>query len=75
MIPSHYLLATVDGANNAIYVKGDFVGSSMSYGQGAGMLPTASAVVSDVIEIARNLLRGSSRADTARAGTPSSTRR
>ena len=60
MIPSHYLLATVEGANNAIYVKGDFVGSSMSYGQGAGMLPTASAVVSDIIEIARNLRRGSS---------------
>ena len=60
LIPSHYLLATVDGANNAIYVKGDFVGSSMSYGQGAGMLPTASAVVSDVIDISRNLLRGSS---------------
>jgi len=58
MIPSHYLLATVDGAYNAIYVKGDFVGSSLSYGQGAGMLPTASAVVSDVIEIARNLRRG-----------------
>jgi homoserine dehydrogenase len=60
MIPSHYLLSTVDGANNAIYVKGDFAGSSLSYGQGAGMLPTASAVVSDVIEIARNLRRGSS---------------
>jgi homoserine dehydrogenase len=59
MIPSQYLLATVDGANNAVYVKGDFVGSSMSYGQGAGMLPTASAVVSDVIEIARNLMRSS----------------
>ncbi len=58
MIPSHYLLATVDGAYNAVYVKGDFVGSSLSYGQGAGMLPTASAVVSDVIEIARNLRRG-----------------
>lgn len=59
MIPSHYLLATVDGAYNAVYVKGDFVGSSLSYGKGAGMLPTASAVVSDVIEISRNLLRGS----------------
>jgi len=58
MIPSHSPLATVDGAYNAIYVKGDFVGSSLSYGQGAGMLPTASAVVSDVIEIARNLRRG-----------------
>jgi homoserine dehydrogenase len=60
MIPSQYLLATVDGAYNAIYVKGDFVGSSLSYGQGAGMLPTASAVVSDVIEISRNLRRGCS---------------
>jgi homoserine dehydrogenase len=59
MIPAHYLLATVDGANNAVYVKGDFVGSSLSYGQGAGMLPTASAVVSDIIEIAHNLLNGS----------------
>jgi len=59
MIPSHYLLATVDGAYNAIYVKGDFVGSSLSYGKGAGMLPTASAVVSDVIEISRNILRNS----------------
>jgi homoserine dehydrogenase len=60
MIPSHYLLATVGGANNAIYVKGDFVGSSMFYGQGAGMLPTASAVVSDIIDIGRNLRDGKS---------------
>ena len=58
MIPSQSPLAMVDGAYNAIYVKGDFVGSSLSYGQGAGMLPTASAVVSDVIEIARNIRRG-----------------
>jgi homoserine dehydrogenase len=59
MIPSHYLLATVDGAYNAVYVKGDFIGSSMYYGKGAGMLPTASAVASDLIEISRNLLRES----------------
>lgn len=58
MIPEEYLLATVGGANNAIYVKGDFAGSSLYYGQGAGKLPTASAVVSDVIEIARNLRKG-----------------
>jgi homoserine dehydrogenase len=58
MIPSDHLLATVGGAYNAIFVKGDFVGSSMYYGQGAGKLPTASAVVSDVIEIARNLEKG-----------------
>ena len=60
MIPAGHLLATVGGANNAIYVKGDFVGSSLFYGQGAGMLPTASAVVSDVIEISRNLRGGGS---------------
>ncbi len=58
MIPEQYLLATVGGANNAIYVKGDFVGSSLYYGQGAGMLPTASAVASDIIEIARALVKG-----------------
>ncbi|MGA6993999.1 MAG: homoserine dehydrogenase [Candidatus Deferrimicrobiaceae bacterium] len=58
MIPSEHLLATVGGAYNAIYVKGDFVGSSLYYGQGAGKLPTASAVVSDIIEIARNLGKG-----------------
>ncbi|MBI5419137.1 MAG: homoserine dehydrogenase [Deltaproteobacteria bacterium] len=58
MIPAEHLLADVGGANNAIYVKGDFVGSSLFYGQGAGMMPTASAVASDVIEIARNLRRG-----------------
>ena len=58
MIPSDHLLATVGGSFNAIYVKGDFVGSSMYYGQGAGKLPTASAVASDVIEIARNIRKG-----------------
>ncbi|MGB3095891.1 MAG: homoserine dehydrogenase [Candidatus Deferrimicrobiaceae bacterium] len=58
MIPSDHLLATVGGAYNAIYVKGDFVGSSMYYGEGAGKDPTASAVVSDVIEIARNIGKG-----------------
>ena len=58
MIPSDHLLATVGGANNAIYVKGDFIGSALFYGQGAGMKPTASAVVSDIVEIARNLRGG-----------------
>ena len=58
MIPEGHLLATVGGAFNAIYVKGDFVGSTLYYGPGAGQLPTASAVVSDIIEIARDLRRG-----------------
>jgi len=58
MIPEGHLLATVGGAYNAIFVKGDFVGSTLYYGAGAGKLPTASAVVSDIIEIARDLRRG-----------------
>jgi homoserine dehydrogenase len=51
-------LAKVDGAFNAIYVKGDAVGPSLLYGKGAGMMPTASAVVGDIIEIGRNILKG-----------------
>jgi homoserine dehydrogenase len=58
MIPVNYPLADVDGAFNAIRLAGDFVGPVMLYGRGAGMEPTASAVVGDVIDIARNLLAG-----------------
>ena len=58
MIPLHYPLADVDGAFNAIRLTGDFVGPVMLYGRGAGMEPTASAVVGDVMEISRNLLAG-----------------
>lgn len=48
-------LAQVHGVYNAIHVVGDAVGDVMFYGQGAGSLPTGSAVVSDVIDIARNI--------------------
>jgi homoserine dehydrogenase len=58
MIPDHYPLADVDGAFNAIRLAGDFVGPVMFYGRGAGMEPTASAVIGDVIDVARNLLAG-----------------
>jgi len=58
MIPVNYPLADVDGAFNAIRLTGDFVGPVMLYGRGAGMEPTASAVVGDVLEIARNLMAG-----------------
>jgi homoserine dehydrogenase len=58
MIPVHYPLADVDGAFNAIRLTGDFVGPVMFYGRGAGMEPTASAVMGDVIEISRNILAG-----------------
>jgi homoserine dehydrogenase len=54
------LLASVDGAMNAVAVQGDAVGETLFYGPGAGELPTASAVVADLMEIAREIRRGSS---------------
>jgi len=48
-------IADVSGAFNAIYLVGDALGPSMLYGMGAGMLPTASAVVGDIIQIARSI--------------------
>ena len=53
LIPQEHPLASVSGAFNAIYVKGDAVGEVMFYGEGAGALPTGSAVVGDIIEIAK----------------------
>ena len=58
MIPVDYPLADVNGAFNAIRLTGDFVGPVMLYGRGAGMNPTASAVVGDVMDISRNILAG-----------------
>jgi homoserine dehydrogenase len=59
MLPESYPLATVDGVFNALSVVGDAVGSTMFYGRGAGDMPTGSAVVSDIIEIGRDILAGS----------------
>jgi homoserine dehydrogenase len=56
MIPERHLLSTVEGVFNAIYIKGDAVGPVLFYGQGAGQMPTGSAVVSDLVELGRNLL-------------------
>ena len=58
MIPLNYPLADVDGVFNAIRLTGDFVDTVMFYGRGAGMEPTASAIVGDVMAIARNLMVG-----------------
>ncbi len=58
MIPLGSMLANVDAAMNAIEVRGDAVGPTLYYGAGAGEMPTASAVVADLIEIARELQRG-----------------
>jgi homoserine dehydrogenase len=57
MIPAGHPLAAVDGVYNAIYVVGDSVGETMFFGEGAGSLPAASAVVGDVIEVARHLVK------------------
>jgi homoserine dehydrogenase len=58
MIPRRWLLSSVSGVNNAVYVSSYALGQSMYYGRGAGMMPTAMAVVSDVIEMSRNILGG-----------------
>jgi homoserine dehydrogenase len=59
MIPCDNLLASVNGNLNAISVTADAVGDILLYGYGAGMMPTASAVVADIVDLARNLLTGS----------------
>jgi len=55
MVPESHLLAQVNQAYNAIYLVGDSVGKVLLYGLGAGQMPTGSAVVSDVVDIARNI--------------------
>lgn len=55
MIPFNNMLSNVQNSMNAINVSADAVGDMVLYGHGAGMLPTASAVISDVVDIARNL--------------------
>jgi len=56
LIPLDHPLAAVNDVYNAIYVTGDAVGDAMFYGRGAGEMPTASAVVADVIDVARNII-------------------
>jgi homoserine dehydrogenase len=58
MIPSSHLLANVNQNYNAFHFVGDASGPVFLYGQGSGMMPTASAVLSDVVDIARNILKG-----------------
>jgi homoserine dehydrogenase len=58
MIPAASPLAAVSGVFNGISLAGDAVGDLMFYGRGAGQMPTASAVLSDVVEIARRIAHG-----------------
>ena len=55
MIPADHPLHGVNDVYNAVYVHGNMLGNSMYYGKGAGKLPTASAVVSDVVDCARHM--------------------
>jgi homoserine dehydrogenase len=58
MIPSTHLLANVNQNYNAFHIMGDASGPVFLFGQGAGMMPTASAVFSDIIDTAREILNG-----------------
>ncbi|MCH6165820.1 homoserine dehydrogenase [Pseudonocardia alaniniphila] len=58
MIPAAHPLASVDGAFNAVFVEAEAAGQMMFYGQGAGGAPTASAVLGDIVAVARNRVGG-----------------
>jgi len=58
LVPFSHLLANVNSNFNAFHIMGDAADSVFLYGQGAGMMPTASAVISDVVDIARDILTG-----------------
>ena len=57
LVPKNHPLASVNDSFNAVFVHGDAVDDAMFYGRGAGELPTASAVMGDIIDIARNLIQ------------------
>ncbi len=61
MLPESHMLAKIDDVFNAVFVNSDALGPSLYYGQGAGMMATASAVVGDLVDIARNRLNESLR--------------
>ena len=61
MIPKGHMLSNVSGAYNALFIHGDAVGDILLYGLGAGMMPTGSAVVSDLVDIGRNINQGITR--------------
>jgi len=58
MVPRSHPLASVRGAFNAVFIEGEASGEMMLYGRGAGGAPTASAVLGDIIDAARNLRAG-----------------
>lgn len=75
MIPVTSMLASVDGVYNAVNIVGDAVGSQIFIGKGAGMMPTASAVVSDIIDVSRRLIHGGAGMDSPFAFTKDAVKR
>ncbi len=67
LVPASHPLAAVRGAFNAVFVEGEASGELMLYGRGAGGLPTASAVLGDVIDAAHNVLSGTAAPAPARS--------
>jgi homoserine dehydrogenase len=59
LVATESWLANVNGVYNAVLLRGDAVGQQMLIGRGAGALPTGSAVVGDLVDVARNILKGS----------------
>ena len=58
LLPVSHPLSSVNGVFNAIFIRGNAIGEAMFYGQGAGALPTASAVISDIIEVGESIVNG-----------------
>jgi homoserine dehydrogenase len=58
LIPEDHLLSRVNETFNAVFLQSEDVGPTMFYGKGAGMMPTASAVVADIMSLARNIVKG-----------------
>lgn len=58
LLPEKHLLSSVNDVYNAIFVRGDLVGDNLFYGKGAGPSPTSSAVVSDIVAIAKTISKG-----------------
>jgi homoserine dehydrogenase len=61
MIPSATIMANISDVNNGVLIEGDPVGTTLFYGQGAGMKATSSAVVADIIDVALNIEKNSNR--------------
>ncbi|MFQ5597185.1 MAG: homoserine dehydrogenase [Nitrospiria bacterium] len=75
MISKETLLSNVNGVFNAVYIDSPALGATLYYGQGAGSLPTGSAVVSDIVDIARNIQKRSSLRVPVASFMPSSRKR